>query len=296
VTLGRSSDGPAGAGGAPGRAVPLLMPADAFLAEERSVRQAAIRWVSVSAPVVLFTVVAVLIWAAIVKVFAIPVAELPTPAATWDSLTANASELLSNAGPTVSEALVGYALAIVVGIPLGYAISRRGPVAAGLRQAVLATQIFPKVAIAPLLTVLLGFGELPKYLFIFLLGIFPIAMNTAAGFASVPLELNELGAVTGFNALARLWRLQLPWSLPQIFTGLKLSATFVLTGALVYEFVSGQEGLGVLILRAQNDVDAPLMISALVVVGIVGFLLYGIIAALEAIAIPWHISRRRGDR
>lgn len=268
----------------------------AFLAEERSMGQAAVRWLSAAGPVLLVAVMAVLIWAVVVKLFAIPVAELPSPADTWRSLTASSADLLSNTGPTVSEALVGYSMAIVVGIPLGYAISRRGPAAAGLRQAVLATQIFPKVAIAPLLTVLLGFGPLPKYLFIFLLGIFPIAMNTAAGFASVPLELNELGVVTGFNALSRLWRLQLPWSLPQIFTGLKLSATFVLTGALVYEFVSGQEGLGVLIVRAQTNVDTPLMIAALVVVGIVGYLLYGIIAGLEAIAIPWHVSRRRGAR
>lgn len=238
-------------------------------------------------------VVIVLLWWAIVEVFNLPDTELPPPSTVWDDLTGKWSIIWAQATPTIIESVAGYLISAALGIPLGYVISRPGPIARSLNTGAVALQIFPKIAVAPLFLVWFGFGYAPRILFIVLMSFFPIALNAAAGFASVPLDLQDLGSIVGMGWLARIRKLQGPWALPQIFTGLKIAASFAVIAALVSEFSGGTQGLGVLIVQLEANLDISLMFAAILVVTVLGFVFYGLISVLEMIAIPWHVSRRR---
>jgi NitT/TauT family transport system permease protein len=238
-------------------------------------------------------VVIVLLWWAIVEVFNLPATELPPPGSVWRDLHGNWGVIWAQATPTIIESVAGYAISAALGVPLGYVISRPGPFARSLNTGAVALQIFPKVAVAPLFLVWFGFGYAPRILFIVLMSFFPIALNAAAGFASVPLDLQDLGSIVGMGPLARLRHLQGPWALPQIFTGLKIAASFAVIAALVSEFSGGTQGLGVLIVQLEANLNISLMFAAIIVVTVLGFVFYGLVSVLEMIAIPWHVSRRR---
>lgn len=233
------------------------------------------------------------IWEAVDRIYSLPATELPTPLETWTALHRYFRYLMHNASPTAEEAGLGFLLSAILGIPLGWVLARPGKITTAIKTVVLSAQIFPKVVIAPLLIIWFGFGYLPRFIFVILLCFFPIAMNAAAGFSSMPLELGELAQIVGLGPIQRLVRLQGPWALPQIFTGLKVSSTFAVIAAIVYEFVGGQSGLGVVIIDSQTNVNVALMFAAVILIAVLGFIFYGIIVALEYLAIPWHVSRRR---
>jgi NitT/TauT family transport system permease protein len=232
------------------------------------------------------------IWAAVCAIWHMPAAELPTPSAVWSAMGANWGTIWGDTEPTVLESVAGYAISIAAGIPLGFLLSRPGWLSTGLNTGTVAMQIFPKICLAPLFLVWFGFGYFPKILFVVLLGFFPIAMNAAAGFASVPSDVRELGVIIGFGPLARLRRLNGPWALPQIFTGLKISASFIVIAAIVIEFTGAESGLGVLIVQSQTSLNLSLTFATVIIVAIVGFLVYGLVSLAEYAAIPWHVSRR----
>jgi NitT/TauT family transport system permease protein len=237
-------------------------------------------------------VVIVLLWWAIVEVFSLPSTELPPPGSVWADLHGQWGVIWAQATPTIIESIIGFVISAALGVPLGYVISRPGPFARALNTGAVALQIFPKIAVAPLFLVWFGFGYAPRVLFIVLMSFFPIALNSAAGFASVPLDLHDLGSIVGMGPLSRIRKLQGPWALPQIFTGLKLAASFAVIAALVSEFSGGTQGLGVLIVQLEANLDISLMFAAILVVTVLGFVFYGLVSLLEMVAIPWHVSRR----
>lgn len=243
--------------------------------------------------IVAAVLVAILVvWELIVALFSMPVAILPSPIEVaktgWDSR----GYLWTNAVPTILESVVGYTFAVVIAVPVGLLLSRPGRIATALNTGVLSMQIFPKVAIAPLLIIWFGFGYFPKFLFVFLLGFFPVAISSSSGFASVPSALRDLGRVLGLGRWDLIRKLYGPHALPQIFTGMKISAAFAMTAAIVYEFVGANSGLGYVITAAQANIRTPLMFAALLAVTVLGFMIYGAVVAIEAVSIPWHISRR----
>jgi NitT/TauT family transport system permease protein len=256
------------------------------------VRQATLTALARTGIVIVVLAAIVGIWAAVCAIWKMPPAELPTPVAVWSAMGANWGTIWANTAPTVLESIAGYAISIALGIPLGFLLSRPGWLSTGLNAGTVAMQIFPKICLAPLFLVWFGFGYFPKILFVVLLGFFPIAMNAAAGFASVPDDVRELGSIIGFGPLARLRRLNGPWALPQIFTGLKISASFIVIAAIVIEFTGAESGLGVLIVQSQTSLNLSLAFATVIVVAIVGFVIYGLVSLAEYAAIPWHVSRR----
>jgi NitT/TauT family transport system permease protein len=239
--------------------------------------------------------VIVLIWELVCVIWHVDPQLLPPPASVWQTLRADWSVLATNAEPTIEEAVAGFALSSVIGVPLGYVISIPSRVQSLLSTTMLSAQIFPKIALAPLFLVWFGFGTGPKIVFIFLMTFFPIVMNALAGFTSVPSEIRELGRVLGLGRWGQLWKLELPWSLPSIFTGMKISGSFTVIAAIVYEYVGSNSGLGYLILQSSTNLNARVMFAGFIVVTCIGFLIYGAVALLEILVIPWHISRRRAQ-
>jgi NitT/TauT family transport system permease protein len=145
----------------------------------------------------------------------------------------------------------------------------------------------PKVAVAPLFLIWLGYGIFPNMLMGALIGFFPVVVNTAVGLTQIDPALVDLGRV--FNAPK--WRvfvlIRIPNAMPYILSALKVTATAAVVGAIVGEFVSSQRGLGYVIITTQSSMNTPAAFAALVWISVLGLALFGFVAVLARVLVPW---------
>ncbi len=141
---------------------------------------------------------------------------------------------------------------------------------------IIASQVFPKEALAPLFLVFLGFGVLPKIVISALICFFPIAINTFKGLEATPSAYRKLMHIVGASPWQRFVRCDLPFAAPYIFASLSVSATLSIIGAVVGEFVGSSAGLGHVIRAANADVGTERIYAALIILGAMGSLFYGI--------------------
>jgi len=193
------------------------------------------------------------IWEAGTRMLEVPAFLLPPPSDIAVSFIANAPLLLFHGWITTAEILLGFALSIVVGIPLALAIFLWPTFSRSVLPLLVSSQAMPKVAVAPLFLVWFGFGLLPKVLIAFLIAFFPVVISTAVGLASIEPEKIYLARSMGFGATATFFKFRLPNALPAIFGGLKISITLAVVGAVVGEFVGGDVGLGYLLRAHLHD-------------------------------------------
>ena len=229
------------------------------------------------------------VWEAVTRMFGVPAFLLPPPSAIGVSFMANGHLLLSHGWITTVEILLGFALSIVVGIPLALAIFLWPVFSRSILPLLVSSQAMPKVAVAPLLLVWFGFGLLPKVLIAFLIAFFPIVINTVVGLASIEPEKIHLARSMGFGATATFFKIRLPNALPAIFGGLKISITLAVVGAVVGEFVGGDAGLGYLLLVANGSMDTALLFAGIVALTVLGVVLFLLVELAERLAIPRHI-------
>src|SRR5690242_16443384 len=154
------------------------------------------------------------------------------------------------------------------------------------------SQTIPKVAIAPILVVWLGFGILPKIAIVFLIAFFPIVVSTVVGLKSVESDMIDLLRSMGARTMKIMLRVRGPTALPQMFAGFKIAICLSVVGAIVGEFVGSDKGLGYLLLTATGTLDGPLVWSALIVLIAMGVALFAIVSKIERVVIPWHVSVR----
>jgi NitT/TauT family transport system permease protein len=237
------------------------------------------------------------IWEAATRMLGVPTFLLPPPSAVAISFMANASLLLFHGWITTIEIMLGFALSIVVGIPLALAIFLWPVFSRSILPLLVSSQAMPKVAVAPLLLVWFGFGLVPKVLIAFLIAFFPVVINTAVGLSSIEPEKIHLARSMGFGAAATFFKIRLPNALPAIFGGLKISITLAVVGAVVGEFVGGDAGLGYLLMVANGSMDTQLLFAGIVALTVLGVALFLLVELAERLAIPRHIiSGDKGAR
>lgn len=237
-------------------------------------------------------VAAFALWEAAARLFSIPPYLLPAPSAILLSMDKNSAVLIKESIGTTFEILLGFALSVVVGVPLALAIYLWRPFARAVYPVLVSSQAVPKVAIAPLFLVWFGFGLMPKVLIAFLIAFFPVVINTAMGLASLEREKIYLAQSMGLGPVATFFKIQLPNALPSIFAGLKISITFAVVGAVVGEFVGGQGGLGYLLLIANGNMDTALLFAGIVALTVLGIVLFALIGLLERLVLPPHAVER----
>jgi NitT/TauT family transport system permease protein len=245
----------------------------------------------VARPLVLIAVVLVF-WQIAVTTLGIPKYLIPAPSAVVSELVGDWSRLLREGVVTTYAALGGFLLSIVIGIPLAIAIAYSPTVEAFLYPILVFSQSVPKIAIAPLFVVWFGFGAIPKVISAFLLGFFPVVVATVTGFKSVESEMLDLARAMRATRLQVFRKISFPHSMPYIFSGLKVSVTLAVVGAVVGEFVGSNSGLGYLLQMANGNFDLPLMFAGLVVLALIGVLLFILVEVAERMCVPWHISQR----
>jgi NitT/TauT family transport system permease protein len=184
---------------------------------------------------------------------------------------------------TLTESLAGFALGTLVALPLGYGIARSRLLASAIQPYLAASQALPAVALAPLLTLWLGYGLKPIAVLCALIVFFPMVVNTAVGVRRVDRDLLDAARVDGAGAWPLLWHFELPLALPVILAGVRTSLTLSITGAVVGEFVLGDQGLGGLLTIARGNFDTPLAFATIVVLMLLAMTLYGVAWLVEQI-------------
>ena len=242
-------------------------------------------------PLILLAVLVVL-WELGVDLLKIPPYLVPRPADVALAFADQWRTLLAEAVPTTIATLAGFALSVVIGIPLAMLIAGSKTVESYLYPLLVFSQSVPKVAIAPLLVVWFGFGMMPKVLTAFLLGVFPIVVASVQGFKSVEPEMRDLVRSMRANWLQTFAYVSLPHALPSIFSGLKVSVTLAVVGAVVGEFVGANSGIGFVLQRSIGNFELPTMFAALIILAMIGVVLFWIIEIVEGFAVPWQASRR----
>jgi NitT/TauT family transport system permease protein len=235
------------------------------------------------------------IWQIITMAFAIPDYLLPRPTQVASRIFRDWRQIFDNAQYTTVEILVGFGASVVIGIPLAFCIVLSRTLDRIMTPIMVASQAIPKVAIAPILVVWLGFGLLPKVAISFLIAFFPIVVATVAGLKSVELEMIDLVRSMGASTAKIMLRVRAPTALPHMFSGFKVAICLSVVGAIVGEFVGSDKGLGYMLLTATGTLDGPLIWSALIVLIALGVTLYMIVAKIERLAIRWHVSVRADE-
>jgi len=233
------------------------------------------------------------LWELAVRILAIPEFLLPAPSAVSVVLIDKSVILLENAFVTFRETVYGFLMGLVLGVVSAIVIVYSRLLQNLLYPLILIAQIVPKVAIAPLLLIWVGYGELSKILIAFLVSWFPIIVTTVSGMRMVQPEMLDLARSLQATDWQIFTKVRLPNSLPHFFGGLKIAITLAVIGAIIGEFIGGNHGLGYLIVVSNYEVNTPLMFSALIVLSLMGLILYGAIVLLERWLIPWGIEEEQ---
>lgn len=230
-------------------------------------------------PVAVFIVLAVL-WEWAVDIFAIKPYLLPALSSVLRSLWHNRMMLLEQALVTGGEIVLGYAAAVIGGVLMALAIFA-WPLAYRMFYPVLVVfQGLPKIALAPLMIVWVGYGTSSKVLMAFLFAFFPVMITTLGGLAGTPEHLVEHFRAIRASSWTMFRRLRLPAALPSIMDGCKTAMPLAVIGAIVGEFVGSQRGLGYLILESNAQARTDLLFAALVAISLLAGLLYWAIEVL----------------
>jgi NitT/TauT family transport system permease protein len=226
-------------------------------------------------------------WDLATRIFDWPVWLVPAPMDVANALSDYRDLLPRQFWVTLLETLAGFGLAVVIGIPLAVAIAYSRLLERTIYPILLALNAVPKIAIAPILILWMGFGYGPKIVVALLLCIFPIVIGTATGLKSTPAELVELGRSLCASQLQIFHRIRFPAALPQIFVGLKVAISLAVIGAVIGEFVGASEGLGWVIVNSGANVNTSLAFAAMALLAVMSIALFYALVLVERLVVPW---------
>jgi NitT/TauT family transport system permease protein len=218
---------------------------------------------------------------------------LPRPSAVWAAATSEAGVLLASLAATGGAVLLGLLLSSTIGVAAAVALAASPWVQRAFYPYAIFFQIVPIVAIAPLLVIWFGYGPRAVVAAAAVVSVFPVIANTLAGLLSVDPNLADLFRLHGATRVATLWKLRLPWALPQLLTGLRIAAGLAVIGAIVGEFVGGG-GLGIVVLGAMRQQRTDLVFAAIGYASLLGLALFGAVGLASRLALRhWHASEKR---
>jgi NitT/TauT family transport system permease protein len=245
-------------------------------------------WFVRNGPVLAIVVVIFATWEIAVRALDVPDYILPSPSVIAAKIVVSWQLLLVNAFVTLQEILLGFGLSVAIAIPLAIAVVYSRVFERVAFPFMVSLQTIPKVALAPILVMWLGYGIMPKVMVAFLISFFPIVINAVIGMRSAEKEMIYLVQSMGASELTTFLKIRLPKALPSIFGGLKVGMGQAVVGATVGEFIAAEHGLGYLQLISQVRLDTPLLFAAVVVLSLLGVLLFNAVAWIERIALPWN--------
>jgi NitT/TauT family transport system permease protein len=232
-------------------------------------------------------IVLIVIWQLVVIVYHPAAYLLPEPAAVWTAIWNPALRWPTSIAITAQEILGGFAISAVAGIGLGILIGWTPALSRTLLPFLVTFNILPKVAIAPLFIIYLGYGVIPNMVIAATIAFFPVVITTATGLAQIDSDWVDLARSLGAPKWKVFLRLRIPNALPQIISGLKVSSTLAVVGAVIGEFIASQGGLGNLMISTQVNLNTALAFASLFWISVLGLVLYWAIDIVGGLWVPW---------
>jgi NitT/TauT family transport system permease protein len=212
---------------------------------------------------------------------------LPSPLSVLHAMGPGEIPWMKHIWTTAAEILGAFLIAALAGVFLGAAIAWSHTVSRALTPFLVFVNTLPKVAVAPLFLIWLGYGILPNMLIGALIGFFPVVINTAVGLTQIEQDMLDLGRVFNAPKWKVLVKIRVPNAYPYILSALKVTATSAVVGAVVGEFVASQAGLGYVIITTQSSMNTPVAFAALAWISILGLMLFGAVGAMSRVLAPW---------
>ena len=228
-----------------------------------------------------------LLWQTICSAFNVSEFIFPSPARIWSQLLEYKGEIAKHAWRTYWVTMLGFGIAIVVGVLLGFLIGSSRLAYTAIYPLMTGFNALPKAAFVPILVVWFGIGVGPAVLTAFLISFFPITVNIATGLATLEPELEDVLRVLGARRWDVLVKVGLPRSMPYFFGSLKVAITLAFVGTTVSEMTASNEGIGYLLVSAGSSMQMGLAFAGLVVVGAMAMGMYEFFSVLERRITGW---------
>jgi ABC-type nitrate/sulfonate/bicarbonate transport system permease component len=239
----------------------------------------------------LFMVLILFLWDGISKSGHIDKWILPAPLDIVKALFQSASLILFHASATIRETLMGMVIAIFFGILIASLLEQISILKKTLYPFLIVSQTIPIISVAPLLILWFGFGIKAKIFIVALVCFFPITINLLDGFRTVDAEQIKLLKTMGASSWQLFMKVKMPSSLPFLFAGLKIAATYSVMSAIIGEWLGAARGLGIYMTRASHSYMTANVFAAIVMIILMSFAFYLLIEAMERLFIPWHYTK-----
>lgn len=191
------------------------------------------------------------------------------------------SGLAMHTGITAAEVIAGFLLGSLLGAFIGYLLGMSPTAELALSPYILALQIAPKVAFAPLFILWMGFTVYPKILVAVLIVFFPIMVNVLTAVRTVDPDLINLARAFKATRAQIFWKIEFPASMPPLFAGLRIGSTLAVVGVVVGELVGGNLGLGYLLAFGEGQANTPMVFVSILLLTLVGSVAYLIVVVVE---------------
>jgi NitT/TauT family transport system permease protein len=232
-------------------------------------------------------VLILVVWEGAVALLRIQQIVLPRPSAIAVTMVQMAKPIAFHASQTLFTTLVGFGVAVVLGLLLGFAIGASLIVHDALYPLLVGFNSIPKAAVVPLLVMWFGIGTVPAVLTAFLLAFFPVAVNVAVGLATLEAELRDVLRSLGASRWQIFRKVGVPRTMPLFFASLKVAVSSAFVGSVISETVASNAGIGYLMAVAASDFNTRLAFGGLAVLAAMGVLLYGVFAVIERRMTAW---------
>jgi ABC-type nitrate/sulfonate/bicarbonate transport system permease component len=227
------------------------------------------------------------IWEAVGRWGNIPAWLLPTPSRIVNAAMEVKSTFSEHLLSTLQLTFTGFLLGITFGLMIAIILHLLPGVREAVYPLLILSQNVPIIVLAPLLVIWFGFGILPKLIVITLVCFFPVAVATLDGFQQTAPELRLYMAMAGASKWQTFWKLEFPYALPSIFSGLKISATYSVMGAVISEWLGAKAGIGVFMTLASSSFRTDRVFVAIMAIMLFSLLFFWSIVLLEKLVVRW---------
>ena len=239
------------------------------------------------------TIGIIIVWEFWVKIFGIQEWLLPPPTAIFSEMFESKDLFLMHTLVTINEVVLGFMFALIVGIFLAGAISYSNLVERVAYPFVIASQTVPVIVIAPLLLIWIGYGILPKIIVVMLISFFPIVVNTVDGLKSADTEMMNMLRTLGASKQQQFFKVRVPYSIPFLFSGMRIAITLSVIGAVIGEWVGSSAGLGYLMMRSAPQFLTDRVFASIIILSIMGITLFFLVVLIEKLFVTRYQLEKR---
>lgn len=232
-------------------------------------------------------IVAIIIWESIVDLKNIPQYIIPSPKDIFETLISEFGVIMQNAKITIYEALVGFVISIIFAFILAVIMDSFEIVKKALYPILVISQTIPTIAVAPLFIIWFGFGPMPKIVVVVITCFFPIVISLMDGFEKIDKDYINLFTTMKASKLQIFYHLKLPSAMVNLFSGLKIACTYMIMAAVIGEWLGGDNGIGVYMVRAKNAYALDKVFASIIVIVVISILLIYIVDFIGKRIIHW---------